>query len=135
MQNFHSLWLFCQIVKQTSTAAKNSFTFCLAMECDNWLPVLLDLWTCPSKLSDFNSSLSFIILDSLEPETESETQRLGNNLNQECEKLMSECDYLVLDVYRGGLCCSSLTFSLHLSETFDTCRTTPSGFHQVDLYA
>lgn len=52
--------------------------------------VILDLCTCPSKHSNFNSSLSFLILDSLEPETQSETRRLGNNLTQQCEKLMSE---------------------------------------------
>jgi len=72
-------------------------------------------------------------LDSLEPETESEIQRHGDNLNQQCEKLMSEYDYLMPDVYRGGLCCGSSTFSLNFSEILDTCRT-PRGFHQVDLY-
>lgn len=39
----------------------------------------------------------------MEPETERETQRLGNNLNHQCEMLMSEFDQLMLDVYRGGL--------------------------------
>lgn len=75
--------------------------------------VILDVCICPSKCSDFNSSLSFIILDSLEPETESGTQRLGNNLNQQCEKLMPAYDYLMLDVYRSGLCCGSLTFCIY----------------------
>lgn len=47
---------------------------------------------------------------------------------------MSEHDYLILDVNRGGLCCGSLAFSLCLSKILDTYRTTPRGFHQVNLY-
>lgn len=47
--------------------------------------VILDVWVW-FQPSDFSASVSFIILDSVESEIENETQRIGNNLNEQCEK-------------------------------------------------
>lgn len=99
------------------------------MTCDNWLPGHFRLVPLSINMLRFQVSVSSFWIHW--------------NLKQKVKlkqpeptvwKVMSEHDYLILDVNRGGLCCGSLAFSLCLSKILDTYRTTPRGFHQVNLY-